>query len=97
MESHTREPLTILAFPVYIVRTHPEATVPQEQDEFRKGLAFAARVGTELVVATMVGVFLGYLLDRYLGTRPWLMVVGLVIGAIAGFLNVYRFVQRMSQ
>jgi len=82
---------------VYIVKTHPEATVPQEQDEFRKGLAFAARVGMELVVATMVGVFLGYLLDRYLGTRPWLMVVGLVIGAVAGFLNVYRFVQRMSQ
>ena len=86
-----------MAFPVYSVWTHPEATVPQEQDEFRKGLAFAARVGTELVVATMVGVFLGYLLDRYLGTRPWLMVVGVVIGAIAGFLNVYRFVQRMSQ
>ena len=71
--------------------------MPQEQDEFRKGLSFAARVGMELVVATMVGVFLGYLLDRYLGTKPWLMVVGLVIGAIAGFLSVYRFVQHMSK
>jgi len=75
--------------------------VPQEdhegQDEFRKGLSFAARVGTELVAATMVGVFLGYLLDRFLGTKPWLMVAGVVVGAIAGFLNVYRFFQRMSK
>jgi ATP synthase protein I len=70
---------------------------PKDQDEFRKGLSFAARVGTELVVATMVGVFLGYLLDRFFGTKPWLMVVGVVIGAIAGMRNVYRSVQRMNQ
>ncbi len=70
---------------------------PEGQDEFRKGLSFAARVGMELVVATMVGVFLGYLLDRFLGTKPWLMVAGVVVGAIAGFLNVYRSVQRMNQ
>jgi ATP synthase protein I len=69
----------------------------ERQDEFRKGLSFAARVGTELVVATMLGAFLGYLLDRFLGTKPWLMVVGVVIGAVAGFLNVYRFVQRMNK
>jgi ATP synthase protein I len=70
---------------------------PEGQDEFRKGLSFAARVGMELVAATMVGVFLGYLLDRILGTKPWLMAAGVVVGAIAGFLNVYRFVQRMSK
>ncbi|NIL97770.1 MAG: hypothetical protein GTO53_08760, partial [Planctomycetales bacterium] len=68
--------------------------MPEEQDEFRKGLAFAARVGTELVAATMVGAFLGYLLDGYFGTKPWLIVAGVVVGAAAGFLNVYRFVQR---
>ena len=67
------------------------------QDEFRKGLSVAARVGMELVVTTMVGAFLGYRLDRFLGTKLWLMVVGVVIGAIAGFLNVYRFVQRMNE
>lgn len=70
---------------------------PEGQDEFRKGLAFAARVGMELVVATMLGTFLGYLLDRYLGTKPWLLVLGVVVGAIAGFRNVYRTVQRMNE
>lgn len=69
--------------------------MPQEQDEFRKGLSFALRVGTELVAATLVGAFLGYLLDKYLGTKPWLMVVGVIVGGIAGFRNVYRALQQM--
>jgi ATP synthase protein I len=35
---------------------------------------------------------LGYGLDRWLGTGPWLLVVGVVLGAAAGFLAVYRLV-----
>jgi len=60
------------------------------QDPFRQGLSFAARIGVELVVSTVVGAGLGYLLDTWLGTRPWIMVVGVFIGAAAGFRTVYR-------
>ena len=63
-----------------------------EDDAFRKGLALASRVGLELVAATVIGAGLGYALDRWLGTRPWLLVVGVVLGAVAGFLAVYRLV-----
>lgn len=69
--------------------------MPQGQDEFRKGLSVALRLGTEMVAAVLVGTFLGYLLDGYLGTKPWLTVAGLVIGAIAGIRNVYRVSQQM--
>jgi ATP synthase protein I len=36
----------------------------------------------------LVGIFagLGYLVDRWLGTRPWLMVAGVFVGAILGFV-----------
>ena len=36
----------------------------------------------------LVGIFtgLGYLLDRWIGTRPWLMVAGVFVGAIFGFV-----------
>jgi ATP synthase protein I len=54
------------------------------------GLGVAMRIGLELVVATMVGTGLGWLGDRYFGTSPWLMLVGVLIGVAAGFLNVYR-------
>lgn len=62
----------------------------EPQDPFRQGLSFAARLGLELVVATVVGAFLGYLLDQRLDSRPWGMVAGLLLGAMAGFRNVYR-------
>ena len=54
------------------------------------GFGMAMRIGTELVAGLAVGVGIGYLLDRWLGTAPWLMVVFFFIGAAAGILNVYR-------
>jgi ATP synthase protein I len=56
------------------------------------GLGFALRIGIELVAALAVGVGIGFLLDRWLGTAPWLMVVFFFLGSAAGFLNVYRAV-----
>jgi len=68
-----------------------------DQDEFRKGLGFSARIGTEMVAATVVGSGLGYGLDKWLGTSPWLMVLGLVLGGVAGILGVYRLANKDNQ
>jgi len=57
-------------------------------DRTSAGLAF--RVGVELVSALAVGAGLGWLLDEWLGTRPWLMLVFVLLGAAAGILNVFR-------
>ncbi|HTI86380.1 MAG TPA: AtpZ/AtpI family protein [Alphaproteobacteria bacterium] len=54
------------------------------------GLGLAFRVGIELVSALAVGVGIGWLLDRWLGTKPWLMVVFFFLGSAAGVLNVWR-------
>jgi ATP synthase protein I len=40
----------------------------------------------------MLGFAGGYYLDRWLGTSPWLMLVGLLLGIAAGFLNLFRAV-----
>ncbi len=60
-----------------------------------KGLGMAYRIGTELVVATLIGTGLGYLVDRWLKTTPWCLIIGTLVGAAAGFLNVYRIISRM--
>lgn len=52
------------------------------------GLAF--RVAVELVSAVAVGLGIGWLLDVWLDTRPWMMIVFIVLGGAAGVLNVYR-------
>jgi len=61
------------------------------------GLGFALRIGVELVGALVVGGGIGLLLDRWLGTKPWLMLVFFVLGAAAGFLNVYRVATGLGQ
>jgi len=56
----------------------------------RQGIGLAFRLGTELVVATMIGALMGYAIDHYFGTKPWGILVGLMFGAAAGCLTVYR-------
>jgi ATP synthase protein I len=47
-------------------------------------------VGLTLVVCTVLGLVGGYYLDRWLGTEPWLLLVGLLFGIAAGFVNLFR-------
>ena len=58
------------------------------------GLALAFRFAVELVVGVGVGGFVGWALDRQLGTGPWLLVLGIMLGFAAGMLNVIRAAQR---
>lgn len=51
---------------------------------------FGLRAGVEVVSALVVGVVIGMLLDRWLGTWPWLFLVFFVMGSAAGIMNVYR-------
>lgn len=60
------------------------------------GVGVAMRIGLELVIATTVGGGLGLLGDRYFGTQPWLMLVGIVLGVAAGFRNIQRAIQQMQ-
>ena len=53
-------------------------------------LSLALRVGIELVSAVAVGTSIGLGADYWLETGPWLMITFVVIGIIAGMLNVYR-------
>jgi ATP synthase protein I len=54
------------------------------------GLAMAGRVTTELVAGLVVGTGVGWALDQWLDTTPFLMVVMFFLGAAAGMMNVWR-------
>ncbi len=68
----------------------------QEERQHRKAqlptgsMALAGRVTTELVAGVVVGTFIGWALDQWLGTTPTLMVVFFFIGSAAGMMNVWR-------
>lgn len=62
-----------------------------QQGGLPKGaMQIGLRAGVEVVSALIAGAGLGYLLDRWLGTWPWLFLVFFVVGGAAGVMNVYR-------
>ena len=68
---------------------------PERKDgppSFGSALAFAWRIGIELVVAIAVGTGLGWAIDRWFGTKPWGMIVMFFLGVAAGMMNVWRAV-----
>jgi len=54
----------------------------------------SASVGLELGLAVLIGLGIGIYLDRELGTTPWLMLLFLGFGFVAGFRGVLRAVRR---
>ena len=54
-------------------------------------------IGLSFVLALVMGFGAGYLLDGWLGTRPWLTLVGFFVGLAAGILNVYRIMQLLDR
>jgi ATP synthase protein I len=60
----------------------------------KSGLAYAA--GFSLFSAVVAGLIAGWLMDRWLGTRPWLLVAGIVLGAAVGFYQFIRVSSKLS-
>lgn len=57
-------------------------------------LASGSRYAVEIVAGVVVGGLLGWLLDGWLGTKPWLALIFLLLGLAAGFMNLMRAVNR---
>jgi ATP synthase protein I len=54
------------------------------------GMTLGLRAGGEFVAAIALGAAIGYGLDRWLGTRPWLLIVFFLLGTAAGMQSVIR-------
>jgi ATP synthase protein I len=61
------------------------------------GMATGMRIAVEIVAAIAVGVGVGLVLDYWLGTKPWLMVLFLLIGTGAAFVNVMRAAKEIEE
>jgi ATP synthase protein I len=64
--------------------------MPDDEPSVLRQLARLSTIGISLVAATAIGLSIGYGLDRWLGTRPWLTMVFTLFGIVAGFLNLFR-------
>ena len=61
------------------------------------GAGFAFKISTELIAALIVGVGMGLIVDNYLGTKPFGLIIFFILGSFAGFLNIYRVMRRIEK
>src|SRR5437870_5685879 len=71
--------------------SHPSERVSStEPKSDASGFARGFRLSSELVGGVLVGAFIGWLLDRWLGISPWGLIVFVLLGFAAGVFNVMR-------
>ena len=75
------------------VKTAPK---PEKVSDESEAMSLGARAGTELVGTILVSGAIGYGLDRWLGTTPWILVVMLLLGITAAFYGVYKTTQNQG-
>ena len=66
-----------------------------DQSVSKIGIAF--KMSTELVAAVLVGTIIGFILDNWFGTKPWLILIFFFVGVIAGILNVIKSAKNMQK
>lgn len=74
-------------------RAPPESS----RDRATSGVGAAFRIAADLVAGIAVGVAIGFFLDRWLGTTPWLLIVFFILGSAAGIRNVFKTAERLEQ
>ena len=74
-----------------------DAHADLDADMRGRGMAYGMRMAAELVGAVIVGGAIGWSLDKWLGSTPWLFLLFFVLGFAAGVLNVVRAYEGMQK
>ena len=80
-----------------IAKSKIKKQVESESEKKGSFMGSAFKLGTELVAAVVVGTIIGFILDSWFDTKPWLIIIFFFLGAAAGMLNVIRTANRMQK
>ena len=68
----------------------------KETAQLLKQLGTLSTLGIAFAAAIAFGTGIGYLLDRWLDTLPWLTIIFFFLGVAAGYLNIFREIKRLK-
>ncbi len=77
-------------------RAEEQGHVPRDAAIEAQNMNNGARAGLELVSAILAGGAIGWGLDNWLHTRPWMMILFLFLGIATGFRSVYRITNNLG-
>ena len=80
-----------------IAKSRLKKQIKLENEKRGSFMGNAFKLGTELVAAVAVGTIIGFILDSWFDTKPWLIIIFFFLGAAAGMLNVIRTANRMQK
>ena len=80
-----------------IAKSKIKKKVLSESEKKGSFMGSAFKLGTELVAAVTVGTIIGFILDSWFDTKPWLIIIFFFLGTAAGILNVIRTANRMQK
>ena len=79
------------------IETAKTSNTPNHKKNKESGAGFGFKISTEIIAALVMGVGIGLIVDKYLGTKPFGLIIFFIFGALAGFLNVYRVMRRIEK
>ena len=71
-----------------------KSKISNQSSSSKLGMAF--KMSTEMVAAVFVSTIIGFILDNWFGTKPWLILIFFFIGVITGILNVVKSAKNMQ-
>ena len=60
-------------------------------------LGTALKLSTEMVAAVLVGSIIGFILDNWFDSKPWLIIIFFFVGVVAGIINVVKSAKNMQK
>jgi ATP synthase protein I len=69
----------------------------EDRKNLYKKVGRYSAIGLEMGFSVAIGVAIGYFLDRYFNTKPWLTLVFLILGVIAGFRSLFSLMKTVER
>ena len=79
-----------------IAKKKIKQNINNQKDQKTSSFGEAFKMSTELVAAVAVGTIIGFILDNWFGTKPWLILIFFFVGVVAGIMNVIKSAKNMQ-
>jgi len=68
----------------------------ENKNPYKQLLRFSS-IGLEMGLSVAIGVGIGYLLDSYLDTKPWFLLIFFFVGVAAAFRSLFSLMKKIDQ